>query len=65
MVFGGFVSCLGYPRPPVFDGAGVPWVLTVKMPSGVAFDAKIHKRLCLLESQLIHNDVKRVSYLYR
>ena len=28
MVLGGFVSGLGYPRPPVFDGAGVPWVLT-------------------------------------
>ena len=28
MVLGGFVSRLGYPRPPVFDGAGVPWVLT-------------------------------------
>ena len=22
------VVLLGYPRPPVFDGAGVPWVLT-------------------------------------
>ena len=28
VVLGGFVSRLGYPRPPVFDGAGVPWVLT-------------------------------------
>ena len=28
MVLGGFVSRLGYPRPPVFDGAGVPWVFT-------------------------------------
>ena len=30
MVFGGFVSRLSYPRPPVFDGAGVPWLLTGK-----------------------------------
>ena len=28
MVLGTFVSRLGYPRPPVFDRAGVPWVLT-------------------------------------
>ena len=28
VVLGGFVSRLGYPRPPVFDGAGVPLVLT-------------------------------------
>ena len=28
VVLGGFVRRLGYPRPPVFDGAGVPWVLT-------------------------------------
>ena len=27
-VLGGFASRLGFPRPPVFDGAGVPWVLT-------------------------------------
>ena len=28
VVLCGFVSRLGCPRPPVFDGAGVPWVLT-------------------------------------
>ena len=27
VVLGGFVRRLGYPRPPVFDGAGEPWVL--------------------------------------
>ena len=28
VVLGGFVGRLGYPRPPNFDGTGVPWVLT-------------------------------------